>query len=94
MAIKGATEIIWNPIPRCPVCGAGITPSGRNMPFAVDENGKVYCRDHGDSVESAYPAKLAEYQQWRRRRAEALTSLEEEARRHAPQRKTGTDGSE
>lgn len=95
MAIKPATEVNWKPPPRCPICGVGVTASGRNMPVAEDAEGRVYCRDHGDTIEPGYAAKLAEYQAWRQRRANALAALEEEARQHADQqRKTGTDGAQ
>jgi hypothetical protein len=91
MAIKPATEVNSKPPPRCPICGVGMTASGRNMPVVEDDEGRVCCRDHGDTIEPGYAAKLAEYQA----RANALASLEEEARQHAgEQRKTGTDGAQ
>jgi len=78
--IKPASEINWKPPPRCPVCNDGILPSGRSMPFVVDGEGRVYCRRHGGEVEASYPAKLAEYEAWRKRRADAIDALQEEAR--------------
>jgi hypothetical protein len=95
MAIKPATEVNWKPPPRCPICGVSVTSSGRNMPFVEDSQGRVYCRDHGDTIEPGYAAKLAAYLAWRKRRADALAALEEDARQHADQqRKTGSDGAQ
>lgn len=64
------------------------------MPFAVDAKGRVYCSDHGDTVEGSYSARLREYQAWRQQRADAITALEVEARGQAVQRPTGSDGAE
>jgi len=96
MAIKPATEVNWKPPQRCPVCGVGVTASGRNMPVVEDAEGRVYCRDHGDTIEPGYTAKLAAYQAWRQRRTDALAALEEEARQQYvdQQRKTGSDGAQ
>jgi hypothetical protein len=85
MAIKPATEVNWKPPPRCPICGVGVTPSGRTMPIVEDDEGRVYCRDHGDTIEPGYAAKLAttrrggsaaptRSRRWRKRRSGTPTS--------------------
>jgi hypothetical protein len=71
MAIVLASEISWTPPPRCPVCSDGITASGRNQPFAVDGEGRVYCRRHGEQADPSYPARFAEYQESVRARVDA-----------------------
>lgn len=78
MPIEPANKLSWNPPPRCPKCGVGITPSGQGMPFATDSNGGVYCRVHGHEVEADYPDALAEYEEWRRRRLRAIQILKGE----------------
>lgn len=79
MAIKQVIEIEWTlPPPRCPVCKRHITASGSGQPIAVDENGKIYCRDHGVLIEPDYPKELADYEDWRHRREQALTDLEKD----------------
>jgi hypothetical protein len=77
MPIKSASAINWASPPRCPICGVGILPSGRSQPFVV-EGDRVYCRDHGVTIEPTYPDKLREYEAWRQRRAVALDALEED----------------
>lgn len=95
MAIKPATDINWKPPPRCPVCGVGVTASGQTMPIVEDAGGAVYCRDHGETIEPGYSAKLADYEAWRARRADALAALQAEARAYGDQqRKTGSDGAQ
>ncbi|HZF50297.1 MAG TPA: hypothetical protein VE093_16675 [Polyangiaceae bacterium] len=60
------------PPPRCPICGVGITASGRNQPVAVDEADRPYCRTHGHLVAPEYDALLAEYERTRAARARLL----------------------
>ena len=76
MPIMSASNITWSPPPRCPACGDGILPSGRSMPFAVDAEGRVYCRRHGSHIDPTYPTKLEEYETWRRLRSEAIKACE------------------
>jgi hypothetical protein len=83
MPITSASSINWNPPPRCPICRVGITASGRSQPFAV-EGDRVYCREHGVTIEPSYPEKLREYEAWRQRRATAIDALEEDV---APKKK-------
>jgi len=78
MPIKLANEISWQPPPRCPTCNVGIAPTGRSMPVAIDQDGRVYCRDHGVTVEPTYPNELASYMAWRDRRAKAIDALEQD----------------
>jgi hypothetical protein len=54
------------------------------MPFAVDAEDRIYCRDHGVTIAPSYPDNLREYEAWRQRRAAAIAALEEEA---APKKK-------
>ena len=95
MAILTAAEISWSPVPRCPACDRGVMPLGKAMPFAVDASGKVYCSDHGGTIEAGYPERLSAYREWRQRRADAISALEADARELAQaQRMTGSDGEE
>jgi len=61
MPIKPAQAIAWGDSPRCPVCGVGIVPYGRNQPMAVDEHGRPYCRVHAAIVAPDYEVVLADY---------------------------------
>jgi hypothetical protein len=79
MPIKLASELTWNPTPRCPRCDAEITPIGPQTPLVQDHDGRIYCREHGDAVEPGYADELAAYLAWRNGRAEALRALEEDA---------------
>lgn len=56
MAIKRADELSFSPPPRCPVCDVGIWAYGDSHPFAVDEQGRIYCRRHGSTIEPDFPA--------------------------------------
>ncbi len=78
MPIKPAKDISWRPPPRCPVCDVGITASGRHQPFAVDNDGKVYCREHGERATAGYDHALKYYEDARRARMEVLQWLEED----------------
>jgi hypothetical protein len=84
MPILFADDITWHPAPRCPVCGAGITPTGTRMPIAVDASGRVYCREHGSRVEPTYADELADYMAWRARRSEAIEALHADALQGRP----------
>jgi hypothetical protein len=55
MAIKRAHELNFTPQPRCPICDIGIWPYGDSHPFAVDEQGRIYCRRHGSKIEPTFP---------------------------------------
>jgi hypothetical protein len=79
MPIKPASAISWSPTPTCPVCGDRILPSGKSMPFAINDKGKVYCRKHGYKVDRTYPTKLEEYKSWRRLRFIALKRIKDAA---------------
>jgi hypothetical protein len=91
MRIIAASDVNWKEAPRCPFCGVGVTASGRNMPVARDAARTVYCRDHGETAEPGYAAKLADYHAWRQRRADAIAALEQDAHEHEQERKTGSD---
>jgi uncharacterized protein len=56
MAIKRADELSFSPPPRCPICDVGIWAYGNSHPFAVDEQGRIYCRRHGSMIEPDFPA--------------------------------------
>jgi hypothetical protein len=72
MPICPAHEVALKPVPRCPVCGVGVTASGRNQPIAVDANGRPYCRAHGNLVTPEFDLVLAEYERTRKARAALL----------------------
>ena len=55
MSIKRADELSFSPPPRCPVCDIGIIAYGPSHPFAVDEEGRIYCRRHGSMIEPSFP---------------------------------------
>lgn len=55
MSIKRADELSFSPPPRCPVCDIGILAYGKSHPFAVDEQGRIYCRRHGSMIEPNFP---------------------------------------
>jgi len=55
MAIKRADELNFTPQPRCPICDIGIWAYGDSHPFAVDEQGRIYCRWHGSMIEPTFP---------------------------------------
>lgn len=78
MPIKYAKDISWQAAPRCPICGVGITASGRHQPFAVDDKGDVYCRLHGETCIPGYDKALSDYDQERKARKELLDWLEED----------------
>jgi hypothetical protein len=61
--IKLACELNLSDAPRCqaPECNVGILPYAKNEPFAVDADGRPYCRKHGDIADPAYSARLAAY---------------------------------
>jgi hypothetical protein len=87
MPIRLAHELAFSPAPRCPhvgargaECGLGILPYGRSEPFAVDAQGRVYCRTHGAEVEPMYEAAHAAWQEnVKAKRLRAIQALEEEA---------------
>jgi predicted nucleotidyltransferase len=56
MSIKRADELSFSPPPRCPVCDIGIVAFGASHPFAVDEQGRIYCRRHGATIEPSFPS--------------------------------------
>jgi hypothetical protein len=63
MAIKTAREIDFSPPPRCPRCNVGVLPFGNHEPLVVDDEGRVYCREHAVEVEPTYPVVLAAYRE-------------------------------
>ena len=78
MPFKPASAISFSPPPRCPQCGDGILPYGRNEPLVVDELGRVYCRNDGLKKEPSYQAVLDAYRNERqKRRLAAISALEE-----------------
>ena len=82
MLIMLASALSFSPPPRCPKCGVGILPYGKNQPFAVDDEGRVYCREHGGEVEPDYPRRLEVYTtELRVKRLAAIGALEEQLER-------------
>lgn len=65
MAIKTAREIDFSPPPRCPRCNIGVLAYGNHEPLVVDDEGRVYCREHAVEVEPTYPVVLAAYREQR-----------------------------
>jgi predicted nucleotidyltransferase len=61
MPIKRAEELTFSPPVRCPVCDIGILPYSKVHPFAVDEQGRVYCRRHGSMIEPNFPVIYEAY---------------------------------
>jgi predicted nucleotidyltransferase len=55
MPIKRADELSLSPSPRCPVCDIEIRAYGNSHPFAVDDDGRIYCRRHGSMIEPNFP---------------------------------------
>ena len=79
VTIRRADELSFSPPPRCPTCGVGLLPYGKAEPFAVDADGRPYCREHGVDIDAGYPRALGEYMTLARaRRAEAFRVLESE----------------
>jgi hypothetical protein len=78
MPIVAAEVLSFSPPPRCPKCSVGILPYGRGEPFAVDAEGRVYCRDHGDLVDPSYSQRREAYAaELKARQGEAIRTLEE-----------------
>ena len=78
MPIKPASEVSFSPPPRCPRCNAGVLPYGRREPLVVDEEGRVYCRDHGALIEPSYPDVLDAYREARMaKRLAGIRALEQ-----------------
>jgi len=80
MGIKLASELNLLDAPRCPApaCGAGILPYGRAEPFAVDEEGRPYCRRHGAIADPTYVEVHGAYKtRVREARLAALQALDE-----------------
>lgn len=79
MTIRVAAELSFSPPPRCPKCGTGLLPYGTHEPFAVDVDGRAYCRDHSPEVDAAYPRA---YEEWKMglktQRLAAIRELDEE----------------
>jgi hypothetical protein len=78
MFIRQACEIDFHE-KRCPQsqCGIGVLPYGRSEPFVVDDQGNVYCREHGSVMQNGYAEKLASYRdEQKTRRLAALNALE------------------
>lgn len=73
--IREACQLSFNPPPRCPECGVGITASGRGEPFALNKNGLPLCRLHGEEANPNYSAVLNEYWNWRAQRAHSLRTM-------------------
>jgi len=61
MPIKRAEELSLSPSPRCPVCDIEIRAYGKSHPFSVDDNGRIYCRRHGATIEPSFPAVYDAY---------------------------------
>jgi hypothetical protein len=77
--IVDASKLSFSPTPYCPACGAGVLPYSRHEPLVVDEELRVFCRQHGAEVNPEYATKLADY--WtmlRKRRLAAFDALEAE----------------
>jgi hypothetical protein len=77
--IRLAHELSFSPPPRCPHpgCGTGLLAYGRDEPFAVDAQGRPYCRVHGVVIEPTYPERLAAYTTaLKARRSAAMADLD------------------
>jgi hypothetical protein len=61
--IRLAHELSFSPPPRCPYlgCGTGLLAYGRDEPFAVDAEGRPYCRIHGGEIDPNYQPLQAQY---------------------------------
>jgi len=78
--IRPARELSFSPPPRCPRpgCNVGLLAYGDEEPFAVDAQGRPYCRVHGGAIDPAYPQASAQYrEELKARRRAAFRDLDE-----------------